>query len=177
MTVSCAPLLGLGHGHQSGSAGDRRCRNRRLCSPESVWRLLVDVENWPTWNPDIKAVRTEGALAEGNRFRWKAGLGWISSTIRKVEPPHVLGWTGTTFSIKAAHVYRLTPIDGGTRVHTEESWEGFLARRPQGLLQQATSAKTRFGPRSPKTGCPGGPKLTALRPPPPAGPWRHSGSV
>lgn len=104
--------------------------------PESVWRFLVDVENWPTWNPDIKAVRIEGPLAEGSRFRWKAGPGWITSTIRKVEPPHVLGWTGTTFSIKAVHVYRLTPIDGGTRVHTDESWEGFLARRLAGSFRK-----------------------------------------
>ena len=105
-------------------------------APESVWRLLVDVERWPTWNPEIKAVRIEGPLAEGSRFRWKAGPGWITSTIRHVEPPHVLGWTGTTFSIKAVHVYRLTPIDGGTRVRTEESWEGFLARRFAGSLNK-----------------------------------------
>lgn len=98
-------------------------------TPETVWRLLVDVERWPTWNPEIKAVRIDGTLAEGSQFRWKAGPGWITSTLRDVEPPHVLGWTGTTFTIKAVHVYRLTPIEGGTRVHTEESWEGFLARR------------------------------------------------
>jgi hypothetical protein len=34
------------------------------------------------------------------------------------------------------HVYRLTPIEGGTRVRTEESWEGFLARRFAGSFKK-----------------------------------------
>lgn len=113
--------------------------------PESVWRLLVDVERWPTWNPEIKAVRIEEPLTEGSRFRWKAGPGWITSTIRQLEPPHILGWTGTTFSIKAVHVYRLTLIDGGTRVRTEESWEGFLARRFAGSFKKQVQRSLESG--------------------------------
>lgn len=113
--------------------------------PESVWRLLVDVDRWPTWNPDIKAVRTEGPLTEGSSFRWKAGPGWITSTMREVEPPHVLGWTGTTFTIKAVHVYRLASIDGATRVTTEESWEGFLARRLAGSFRKQVQQSLNSG--------------------------------
>lgn len=24
--------------------------------PESIWNVLIDIENWPNWNPDVKNV-------------------------------------------------------------------------------------------------------------------------
>jgi hypothetical protein len=77
-----------------------------------------------------------GDLAEGSVFRWKAGPGTITSTIQHVDPPQLIGWAGTTFGIKAKHVYRLEPREGGTLVHTEESYEGVVARLLRSSLQK-----------------------------------------
>ncbi len=110
-------------------------------APEAVWDVLADLARWPTWNEDITEVSVDGPLAAGTRFRWKSGPGWITSVLREVDPPRTLGWTGTTFSIKAVHVYRLEPRDGATRVRIEESWQGLIAsllRRPfRRTLQEA----------------------------------------
>jgi uncharacterized protein YndB with AHSA1/START domain len=108
---------------------------------EAVWDVLADLARWPEWNADITEVSVDGPLAAGTRFRWKSGPGWITSVLREVDPPRTLGWTGTTFSIKAVHVYRIDPRDGATKVRLEESWEGLLAsvlRRPfRRMLQKA----------------------------------------
>ena len=55
--------------------------------PEAVWDVLTDFAAWPSWNPDVKSMAFEGGLAEGAEFRWKAGPGTITSTIRRVERP------------------------------------------------------------------------------------------
>jgi uncharacterized protein YndB with AHSA1/START domain len=103
--------------------------------PEAVWEVLTDLARWPSWNPDVKSMSFEGAVAEGSEFRWKAGPGTITSTLRRVERPRLIGWTGRTLGTNAVHVYRLEPRDGGTRVHTEESFAGPMARLARGPLR------------------------------------------
>jgi uncharacterized protein YndB with AHSA1/START domain len=105
-------------------------------SPEAVWGVLTDLESWPRWNPDVKSMSLEGGLEQGSVFRWRAGPGTITSTIQDVQPPILIAWTGTTVGIKAKHVYRLEPRADGTLVHTEESYEGLVARLLRGSLQK-----------------------------------------
>jgi uncharacterized protein YndB with AHSA1/START domain len=105
-------------------------------SPQAVWDVLADIESWPSWNPDVKSMSMQGGLAEGSVFRWRAGPGTITSRIQHVEPPRVIGWTGTIFGIKAKHVYRLEARDGATLVQTEESYEGLVVRLLRGSLQK-----------------------------------------
>lgn len=106
-------------------------------APEIVWDVLTAIDRWPSWNPDVKSMSMQGVLAEGSVFRWKAGPGTITSTIRRGEPPRLIAWTGKTLGIKAIHFYRLEPRDGKTFVRTEESYEGFVARLFRGSLQKA----------------------------------------
>ncbi|HZB35277.1 MAG TPA: SRPBCC family protein [Gaiellaceae bacterium] len=105
-------------------------------APETVWDVLTTIDRWPTWNPDIKSMSMEGDVAAGSVFRWKAGPGTITSTIRRVEPPRLIAWTGKTFGIRAIHFYRLEPRDGKTFVRTEESFEGIIARLMRRSLQK-----------------------------------------
>jgi uncharacterized protein YndB with AHSA1/START domain len=109
--------------------------------PDAVWDVLTDFDRWPTWNPDVKSMSFDGDVAEGSKFRWRSGPGRIVSTIRRVERPRLIGWTGKTFGASAVHVYRLEGRDGHTLVKTEESFEGpvaRLARRPmQRMLEKA----------------------------------------
>jgi hypothetical protein len=103
---------------------------------EVVWDVLAGIDEWPSWNPDVKSAALDGELAEGSVFRWKAGPGTITSTIERVQPPRRIAWTGRTFGIEAMHVYALEPRGGKTHVTTEESYDGFVARRFRGQLQK-----------------------------------------
>jgi uncharacterized protein YndB with AHSA1/START domain len=115
--------------------------------PETVWDVLTDLERWPSWNPDVKSMSFSGAIAEGSEFRWKAGPGTIVSTIRRVDRPRLIGWTGRTVGIDALHVYRLEPRDGKTFVSTEESYDGLTARVFRGPLRKTLKSALDSGLR------------------------------
>ena len=119
--------------------------------PEAVWDVLTDFAAWPSWNPDVKSMAFEGGLAEGAEFRWKAGPGTITSTIRRVERPLLIGWTGKTHGMSAVHVYRLERRDGGTLVTTEESFDGPIARLARRPLRRMLAASLEGGLRALKT--------------------------
>lgn len=105
-------------------------------TPEAVWDVLTDFRAWPSWNPDVKSMSFAGEVAEGSEFKWKAGPGTITSTIRRVERPRLISWTGKTLGTNAVHVYRLEPRDEKTLVSTEESFDGLIARIFRGSLQK-----------------------------------------
>jgi hypothetical protein len=106
-------------------------------APEGVWEVLTAFESWPTWNRDVRSMSMQGAVAVGSTFRWKAGPGTITSTIQRVEPPHLIAWTGKTLGIRAIHFWWLQPRDGSTLVRTEESYEGIVARLFHRSLRKA----------------------------------------
>ncbi len=112
---------------------------------DNVWKIMADIEAWPTWNPEVKNASIQGELVEGTSFRWKAGPGTINSTLQKVEPPRFLAWTGNTLGIKAVHVWKLESLNNETLVSTEESWEGLLARIFRGRMQQTLENSIKAG--------------------------------
>jgi len=113
--------------------------------PEVVWSVLTGIADWPQWNPDVKSMSFDGPLAPGSTFRWKAGPGTIVSTLEEVDPPRYVRWRGKTLSIAALHEYRLTAHDGGTRVETEETFSGLLARVMRGSLQKTLDSSLEQG--------------------------------
>jgi carbon monoxide dehydrogenase subunit G len=114
-------------------------------SPEQLWDLLADLEGWPTWNPDVASITVEGPIEEGTVFRWKTGPSTIRSTLRRVERPSVLGWTGRTFGIDAIHVWRFAPHGETTVAAMEESFEGLVARLFKRRLQKQLDGTTTTG--------------------------------
>jgi uncharacterized protein YndB with AHSA1/START domain len=103
---------------------------------ESVWDVLAAIDRWPEWNPDVRSASMSGPLAKGSQFRWRAGPGMITSTLQRVERPHVLGWSGKTLGIHAIHAWHLEGHSGKTIVSTYESWEGLPARLFRGSCQK-----------------------------------------
>src|SRR4051794_20536206 len=98
-------------------------------APEAVWDVLTAVEGWPRWNPDVKSMEIDGEFARGATFRWRAGGSKLVSEVQEAQRGRVAAWTGRTMGIKAVHVYRFESLPGGgTRVTTEESWAGPVAR-------------------------------------------------
>ncbi len=95
-------------------------------SQEDVWNLLVDMDKWPTWNPDIQSVSVD-KVEEGSTFTWKAGGTKIRSKIRKLDAPNEIAWTGRVLWIKAIHVWKFEKTeDYQTIVSSQESMQGFL---------------------------------------------------
>ena len=92
-------------------------------------------------------MRFEESVAPGSKFRWKAGPGTIASVIARVEPPGHIAWTGKTLGIKAIHVWMLELQDGKTRVRTEESYDGLVARTFRGSMQKALDGALERGLR------------------------------
>lgn len=37
-------------------------------SPESIWKIWVDINNWPSWHGDLDYCRFEGEFKVGNHF-------------------------------------------------------------------------------------------------------------
>ena len=103
---------------------------------ENVWRILGDLANWPNWNKSVTKIRVDGQAEPGTTFVWKAGGSKIVSRLEQVTPPHRIAWSGKVFGIRAVHVWELAAEAGGTRVRTEESFEGPLARLFPGFARK-----------------------------------------
>ena len=115
---------------------------------EVVWNVLTAIDEWPTWNPEVKSVLVDGPAAEGTTFRWKAGPGTITSTVVGVDRPRLIAWSGKTLGIRAIHVWHLGQRDGRTHVSTEESYSGLVARMFRRPLQNVLDRTLRDGVQS-----------------------------
>ncbi len=103
---------------------------------DTVWRILSDLEKWPSWNKSVSKIRVNGPLEAGTSFDWKAGGSRIVSRLEEVDPPQRIAWSGRMPGIRAIHVWELKAEDEGTRVHTEESFEGFIVGLLRGLMKK-----------------------------------------
>lgn len=128
------------HGQVSGAA------EIDVAAPvETVWRVLTDLERWPSWNPDVTSMSVDGPLAAGTVFRWKAGPGTIVSTIQRVDPLRVVAWSGKTLGVKATHVWYFEQVGETTHVRTEESLNGIVARVLRRSLQKTLDSALESG--------------------------------
>jgi len=95
-------------------------------TPEKVWSVLVNVNNWNKWNERIKNPKLQGGLEVGSTFTWKTNGSKIKSKIHSFVPSKILGWQGKTFGARAIHNWYLEPTGSGTKVRVEESMEGWV---------------------------------------------------
>jgi uncharacterized protein YndB with AHSA1/START domain len=93
--------------------------------PQTVWDVIAAIDGWPSWNRDVTLAKLQGPLAPGSVFRWKAGVS-LTSTLRVVDPPREIGWTGRATGVRAVHVFRFEPKEGGTVARSAESFEGLI---------------------------------------------------
>ena len=96
---------------------------------DKVWSLLVGINEWPKWQPDISAAKIAGPVKEGTEFKWTTGGAKITSRLALVKPDEELAWTGTALRTTAIHVWQLRAApSGGTLVNTKESMHGFMLK-------------------------------------------------
>lgn len=95
-------------------------------SPEKVWSVLTQINNWPNWNSKITRSEISEKPAVGVKFRWTVNGAKIKSVLHTVETNKTFGWSGVTFGGSAIHNWYLESKNGGTQVSVEESMEGWL---------------------------------------------------
>lgn len=103
---------------------------------ETVWKILSGLEAWPSWNKSVSKIRVNGPIQVGTSFVWVGGGSKIVSRLEEVDPPRRIVWSGKAFGIRAMHVWELKEKGEGTQVHTEESFEGPVARLFRGIVKK-----------------------------------------
>ena len=100
-------------------------------SPQTIWDVLIEAETWPDWyegafNVEV-ADNPDGRLTPDASFTWKTMGFNFTSVMKEWEPPYRLAWESRREAIQAYHAWLITPIEGGSRLVTDESQFGFLA--------------------------------------------------
>jgi uncharacterized protein YndB with AHSA1/START domain len=108
--------------------------------PETVFSVIAAIDQWPSWNPDVRSVDLAGPVEPGTVFRWKAGPSTLTSILRVVDRPREITWTGTTMGIRAVHTFRFEPRDSGTSARSEESWDGLVPRLLKGYSRRTLAS-------------------------------------
>ena len=102
-----------------------------------VWQLHTGIDAWPTWQKAIDEAHLDGAFAAGAVFTWRTYNLRIESTVYQVEPERHTLWGGPSEGITGIHSWTFTPVPGGVRVETEESWSGSPVEADIAGMQQA----------------------------------------
>jgi hypothetical protein len=116
--------------------------------PEAVWKVLMDFDSYPSWNPFIR--RVQGRAAVGSKLRARleppTGRGMtFRPTVTTLRAHEAFGWLGRLGLpgvFDGAHRFELSSLDGGrTRFVQSERFDGILA----GLLKRSIHDRTLAG--------------------------------
>jgi hypothetical protein len=105
-------------------------------SPEKVWSVLTDINNWSSWQPDIKKAFVTEPITPGVTFGWVSGGANIHSTLHTVTPLKAFGWKGKSMGILAIHNWSIEQQDDVVTLRVNESMEGFVAKMLKGYLNK-----------------------------------------
>jgi hypothetical protein len=102
--------------------------------PATVWRVLMDFQAYPEWNPFIGPIEGEQELGARLRVRIQPpdsrGM-TLKPHVTVVQAKRAFGWLGSLgipHVFDGAHRFELEPIDGGrrTRFIQSEHFSGVL---------------------------------------------------
>jgi hypothetical protein len=97
--------------------------------PANVWEWLRRPDLWPGIYGNARFVKhLEGpwpAVEPGSRWRWFTFGVVVHSEVVEFEPAERLAWSARELGARGHHEWVLTPSEGGTLVHTEETQRGW----------------------------------------------------
>src|SRR5699024_8982789 len=109
-----------------------------------AWNLLIDVNSWKYWNPEITFARLDGEFATGASFEWESYEFPVTSTIYQVDLHRRVLWGGIANGVTARHEWLFTKSNEGVHVQTQEQKAGATTDadvdRKQTMIAQSLSA-------------------------------------
>lgn len=116
-------------------------------TPQKVWSILLDFNNYPSWNPFIQAVRGRFQLGKKIKVRLKfpgnnSGI-WIKPKINVLEVHKELSWMGHLMFpglFDGEHTFELIPNENGTTTFRQsERFHGILVPFFRQMLDISTT--------------------------------------
>ena len=107
----------------------------------NVFKIISDINNWPSWQSSVTEAQINGPTEVGVKFKWKAGGLNINSQLHTVNANSEIGWTGRIWWIKAVHNWYLSNENNRTKVIVKESLKGFGASLMQKSLNRGNEKK------------------------------------
>ncbi len=104
-------------------------------TPEQIWDLLIDFEQYPQWHPYLSKVSGEFKEGKYLKFTIKNQDGEEEGKFRarliKIIPNHEISWGGNLcFFFRAKHYFYLIKIDDThTKLVQGEYWKGVFGKK------------------------------------------------
>ncbi|MCC5841491.1 MAG: SRPBCC domain-containing protein [Opitutales bacterium] len=98
--------------------------------PEAVWDILTDVQAWPEWYvgaTDLAVRSPDQLMGPDVVVSWRTMGLKFDSEVREWEPPTRFAWESRKSVIQGYHAWLIVPTETGSRLITDESFNGFLA--------------------------------------------------
>ena len=112
-------------------------------TPEQVWALLMDFENYPNWNPFIRSINGKQSVGETLEVQLQppGGKGMtFQPAVLKVDPAKEFRWKGKLFFngvFDGEHYFILKKIgENETQLTHGEVFSGFLVGLLSGMLSK-----------------------------------------
>lgn len=99
-------------------------------SPETVFRIYEDVQNWHTWDPDTKQAFLEGPFRVGSRGRFTPPKGMtVPMLLTQVEPGKCFTVESKIPLFRMLFEHEIAPMKGATEVEVihRVTFSGFLS--------------------------------------------------
>lgn len=95
-------------------------------SSQEVWKILMDTNSYPEWNPFVKSL--SGHLAEGSRIKVKLPGMTFTPTIMTINPNKAFRWKGKLMIkglFDGEHSFQLQALaNGNTLFLHQETFSG-----------------------------------------------------
>jgi uncharacterized protein YndB with AHSA1/START domain len=113
--------------------------------PERVFAWLRRPDLWSSYYGNARFVKhLEGPWPEaqlGTRFRWLTFGVLVTSEVVGCEAPTRLAWSAKALGSRGHHAWLLTPRDGGTFIHTEETQRGWATRLSAPVMRRLQTSQ------------------------------------
>jgi hypothetical protein len=111
--------------------------------PQETFDALVHAAAWPSYYPNARKVRLPDGkerLEAQMLFTWTTFGTTQKSTVREFEPGKALAWLAQSPGTDAYHRWILEPVDGATRLITEETQTGLVAALDRWIMNPGLHA-------------------------------------
>ena len=97
-------------------------------SPETVFRIYEDVQNWHTWDPDTKQAVLDGPFRVGSRGRITPPKGMsVPMLLTQVVPARCFTVESKIPLFRMVFEHELVPVPGATEVVHRVTFSGLLS--------------------------------------------------